>query len=170
MTNKRPIRRVSKFYSEEDFELDIYMGREAVEGDGSFEIILYRVDRESTQYDDIYYEASAHDLSFLSPVSLFVVPLLEEAQNKTYNPTNMRYLEDGNLKFGIYSQQLEQLGVDIKVGDYIGYQIDEEDMVYFTVTNSGEKNYDYKHTILGYKSAFRTVECTIANPDEFNAI
>ena len=171
-TNRRkiPIKRNNKFFSAEDFQLEIDMGREAIEGDGNFSVILYRVDRDSTQFDDLYNEASAGEINFLPPVELFVIPIIDEPENTTYNPNSLRRLEDGNLKFGIYNQQLEGLGIDITLGDYIGYQIDETEMVYFSVTNPGEKFYDNKHTIMGYKGAFRTIECTIANEDEFNGI
>ena len=60
--------------------------------------------------------------------------------------------------------------IDISIGDYIGYQVDETEIIYFSVSNAGEKNYDNKHTIMGYKGAFRTIECVIANEDEFNGI
>ena len=48
MDNKKitPITRINKFFSEEDFNLQISMGREAIEGFGNFTLILYRVDRE----------------------------------------------------------------------------------------------------------------------------
>ena len=36
---KIPINRVNKFFSNEDFDLDISMGREAIEGDGNFTVI-----------------------------------------------------------------------------------------------------------------------------------
>jgi len=47
MDNKKitPITRINKFFSEEDFGLEISMGREALEGDGNFTIILYWIIR-----------------------------------------------------------------------------------------------------------------------------
>jgi len=170
--NKRkiPIKRINKFFSGEDFQLEIDMGREAIEGDGNFTVILYRVDRNTTQSDDIYNEASADEINFYPPVELYVIPIIAEPENKTYNPNSLQNLEDGNLKFGIYTQQLEELEVDVSLGDYIGYPIDETETIYFSVVNPGQKNYDNKHTIMGYKGAFRTIECTIANEDEFNGI
>lgn len=165
-----PITRINKFFSFEDYDLEVQMGREAIEGDGNFSIILYRVDRENTQTDDIYNEASSSELNFHSPIELYVVPIIGQADNQTYNPGSLRNLEDDNFKFGIYSEQLKEQDIDISVGDYIGYQVDETEVIYFSVSNAGEKNYDNKHTIMGYKGAFRTVECVIANEDEFNGI
>ena len=165
---KIPIKRINKFFSGEDFDLEIEMGREAMEGDGNFTVILYRVDRETTQSDDIYNEANANELNYHPPVELYVTPTINEAKNLTYNESNFRYQEDGNLSFIVYVEHLNELGVDVTVGDYVGYPINETDMIYFSVTNAGEKNYDNKHTIMGYKSAYRIIECTITNEDEFN--
>lgn len=167
---KIPIKRINKFFSGRDFDLEIQMGREAMEGDGNFTVILYRVDRETTQSDDIYNEASASEINFLPPTELYVIPMIEEAENQTYNKESLRYLEDGNLTFIVYAEHLVELNVDVTVGDYIGYPIDETEIIYFTVTNAGEKNYDNKHTIMGYKGVYRIVSCTFANEDEFNGI
>lgn len=170
--NKRqvPIKRINKFFSFNDWDLEIEMGREAMEGDGNFIVILYRVDRNTTQSDDLYNEASASEINFLPPVEIYVIPMLNEPENKTYSKGHLRYLEDGNFKFILYAEQLRELDVDILIGDYVGYPIDETEIIYFSVVNAGEKNYDNKHTIMGYKGAYRIIECTIANEDEFNAI
>jgi hypothetical protein len=165
-----PIKRINKWFSAEDYDLEVEMGREVTEGDGNFTVVLYRVDRTTTQSDDIYNEASASELNWLPPVELAIIPIIAEPENLTYNNSSLRYLEDGNLKFGIYEAQLMDLDVDISIGDYIGYPVDETTVVYFSVSNAGEKNYNNKHTIMGYKHTFRSVICTIANEDEFNGV
>jgi len=167
---KIPIKRINKFFSDRDFDLEIQMGREAMEGDGNFTVILYRVDRDNSQISDVYNESSANELNYLPPVEVYVVPIIETPKNQTYSDGLMRYLEDGNLKIIVYIEHLEELGVDIKFGDYIGYPVNETEMIYFSVSNAGEKNYDNKHTIMGYKGAYRIVECTFANEDEFNGM
>jgi len=42
--NKVPITRMSKFFSEEDFSLDLGIGEEWLYGDMNFTLVLYRVD------------------------------------------------------------------------------------------------------------------------------
>ena len=166
-----PINRINKFFSNEDFDLDISMGREAIEGDGNFVVILYRVDRGNTASDDLYGEASKDGIKFFPPVELRVIPILEEAENKAYNsgPGSLRYLQDGNLTFGIYESQLAELDVELSYGDYIGYPVSETEVRYFSVTNDGVKNYDNKHTIMGYKGTYRTVKCAPVDEQEFRA-
>ena len=163
-----PITRINKFFSEEDFGLEISMGREALEGDGNFTVILYRVDRENSASDNLYGEAPKDGIKYFSPVELKVVPILNEAENKAYNGNgSLRYLQDGQFTFGIYDSQLSELDVQISYGDYIGYPVTETEIRYFSVVNDGVKNYDNKHTIMGYKGAFRTIKCAPIDSNEF---
>jgi len=144
------------------------MGREAIEGDGNFTVILYRVDREMSESDSLYGEASKDGIRFFPPVELKVIPMLEEAENKTYNTNgSLRYLQDGPLTFGIYDAQLTELKTSLSYGDYIGYPINETEIRYFSVVNDGIKNFDNKHTIMGYKGAFRTIKCAPVDSSEF---
>lgn len=171
MAKTVPITRINKFFSAEDFNLEIELGRESVEGDGNFTIILYRVDRNLTESDEIYGEASKDGIRFYSPVELKVIPILNEAENKTYNPNGgVRYLQDGQFSFGIYNAQLTELNTEISYGDYVGYPITENEIRYFTVVNDGVKNFDNKHTIMGYKGAFRSITCSPVDANEFKGV
>jgi hypothetical protein len=166
-----PITRINKFFSEEDFFLEKSMGREAIEGDGNFTIILYRVDVNMTEYDKLYGEGTKDGIRFYPPVELKVVPIMAEPENKSYNSNgSARYLQDGPLTFGIYDDQLKELAVDINYGDYIGYAVNESTIRYFSVSNDGKKNFDNKHTIMGYKGAFRTVVCAPVDATEFRGV
>ena len=49
-----PITRLGKFFGGEDFDLDIGMGQEWLEGDMNFTVVLYRIDRYKTKKDDVY--------------------------------------------------------------------------------------------------------------------
>jgi len=147
------------------------MGREAIEGDGNFTVILYRVDRQLTEYDDVYGEGTKDGIRFFPPVELKVIPILDEPENKTYNSNgSTRYIQDGNLTFGIYDAQLSELDTQISYGDYIGYAVNENEIRYYSVVNDGVKNFDNKHTIMGYKGAFRTIKCAAIDNTEFRGL
>lgn len=166
-----PITRINKFFSGEDFDLEVSMGREAIEGDGNFTVILFKVDREMSESDDLYGEATKDGIRYFPPVELKVVPILASAENKTYNKNgSLRYLQDGTLTFGIYDAQLSELDTDIMYGDYIGYAVTETEIRYYSVVNDGIKNYDNKHTIMGYKGAFRTIVCASVDSSEFRGL
>jgi hypothetical protein len=166
-----PITRINKWFSQEDFVLENQMGREAIEGDGNFTLILYRVNREMTEYDSLYTEATKNGIRFYPPIELKVIPMLEEPENKSYNSNgSARYLQDGKLTFGIYVEQLIEQEIDIDYGDYIGYPVTENEIRYFSISNDGKKNFDNKHTIMGYKGAFRTIVCAPVDKSEFAGV
>ncbi len=166
-----PITRINKFFSEEDFNLEISMGREAIEGDGNFTVILYRVNREMSESDNLYGEASKDGIRFFPPVELKIIPILAPPENKTYNPNGtMRYIQDGQLKFGIYDAQLTELKTTLSYGDYIGYPVTETEIRFFSVSDDGIKNFDNAHTIMGYKGAFRSITCAPVDGSEFKGV
>lgn len=163
-----PINRLNKFFSATDYDLEVSMGRESVEGDGAFKVVLFEVDRNMTT-TDIYNEASKDGVVYKTPVELLVVPMFGEPDNMAFNKSagTLRDLQDGSFVFIVYQSQLDDLGVNISYGDYIGYQTSETEMRYFNVSNDGSKFYDNKHTIMGYKGAFRTVTCSPVDYNEF---
>lgn len=169
MNNKvTPITRINKWFSQEDFNLEISMGREAIEGDQNFTVILYRVNRTESEYDNLYGEATKDGIRYFPPIELKVIPIMAAPENKSFNSNGtLNHLEDGQFTFGIYDQQLQELDTEISYGDYIGYPVTETDIRYFSVANSGIKNYDNKHTIMGWKGAFRTIVCSGIDDSEF---
>ena len=168
---KVPITRVNKFFSDEDFNLEVSFGREWLEGDINIKVILFRVDQGKSLTDDIYGEAAKNEIRFKAPVELTVNFQLDVPKNEAYNPDgSIRHLEHGNITFGVYESHLEELGVDINYGDYIGYAETEDKMTYFTVANNGIIYSDNSHTIVGYKGFYRTVTCVPVDPSEFNGI
>ena len=42
-------------------------------------------------------------------------------ENKNLGNSKIEQFEPGNLKVSVYQKQLDELGVDISFGDYIGY-------------------------------------------------
>jgi len=169
--NRIPNTRLSLFYDEIDFDMDVEMARDVVEKDMNFAIVLYRVDRIHSNSDDVYGESDAREIRFLPPVELIVRLTIEKGENKTYSDNgNLRYQEYGNLKFTVMTAQLEERGVDISFGDFVGYSDKESNLKYFEVFDDGKINADNKHTLYGYKPYFRSVGCVVVDPDKFNGV
>ena len=59
---KNPIKRNSKFFSGEDYDLEMEFATEYMEQDANQTIILYQVDYEKTKVNDIYKEASKENI------------------------------------------------------------------------------------------------------------
>jgi hypothetical protein len=165
-----PITRLGKFFGGEDYTLDIGMGEEWLLGDMNFTIILYRIDRYKTKTDDVYGEVLEDGIQFLAPVELKGLVQIMAPSNKNLGNSKVAQNEPGNMKFSIYQKTLEDLGVNIFTGDYIGYYETEDRVRYYTVVDDGIVKSDNKHTYGGYKPFYRTVTATWVSENEFRGI
>ena len=170
MDNKLPITRLSKFFSQEDFDLQIDIGQEYLHGDLNMKLVLYRVDKQKTDKDDVYGEVGLDEIKFFPPVEFNALVKVEEPKNSAYKGGMLRYNEPGNLLLSVYIKHLDELKVDIKYGDYIGYAETEDKIRYYTVTNDGKVTSDNKHNLFGYKPYYRTITCAIAQEQEFRGV
>lgn len=170
MNNGIPINRLNKFFSEEDFFLNQSIGMEYLHGDINMKLVLFRVDVSKTSIDDVYAEVGKDKISFLPPVEFNGLVRIEEAKNNTYKDGLVRYNEPGNMTISVYIKHLNELGIDIKYGDFIGYSETEDKIRYYTVVNDGKVTSDNKHKMFGYKPHYRTITCTIAQETEFRGI
>ena len=170
MDNKLPITRLSKFFGQDDFDLNIQMGQEYLHGDLNMRLVLYRVDRSKTDNDSIYAEVGQDQIRYFPPVEFNGLVKVDSPSNKSYKNGLMRYNEPGNVTISVYIKQLEDLKIDIKYGDYIGYPETEEKIRYYQVTNDGKVTSDNKHNMFGFKPHYRTITCAIAQEGEFRGV
>lgn len=167
---KIPITRLDKFFGSEDFALEQNMGREWLEGDMNFTLVLYRVDRQKTKTDDVYGETEEDGIKFLPPVEFRGYVTIEQPDNMDYANSRMSQMEPGNLKVGVYQNALDELNIDISYGDYIGYYETEKRVRYYSVVNDGRVVSDNKHTYGGYKPFYRSIVASPINDGEFKGI
>jgi hypothetical protein len=170
MNNKLPITRLGKFFSQDDFDINIQMGQEYLHGDLNMKLVLYRVDRQRTNNDDVYGEALSDGIQFLAPIELKGLVKIEAPTNQDYGSSKLSQIEPGNMTFSIYQSQLDQLVIDISLGDYLAYYESEDKVRYYTVVNDGRITSDLKHTYGGYKKFYRTIIASPATTDEFNGL
>jgi hypothetical protein len=170
MENKLPITRLTKFFSQDDFDLNVQMGQEYLHGDINMKLVLFQVNRETTETDEVYAEVGKDEIKFLPPVEFNALVKIDEPKNVTYQAGVVRYIEPGNLIFSVYINHLKELGIDVRYGDYIGYADDEERLRFYTVINDGKVTSDNKHKMFGYKPHYRTITCSIAQETEFRGV
>ena len=168
--NQLPITRLSKFFSHEDFDLNIQMGQEYLHGDLNMKLVLYQVDRERTDIDEVYAEVGKDDTKFLPPVEFNALVKIDEPKNVSYQGGVVRYNEPGNLTFSVYINHLNELGIDVKYGDYIGFADSEDRLRFYTVVNDGKVTSDNRHKMFGYKPHYRTIICSPAQETEFRGV
>ena len=165
-----PITRLGKFFGAEDYSLDISMGREWLEGDMNFTLVLYRVDKQKTNVDDVYGEASVDGIKFLPPVEFKAFLQIVAPENKFVGTSKINQMEPGNARISVYQKHLDELEIDIELGDYIGYYETETQVRYYVVNNDGRVVSDNKHTYGGYKPFYRTINASPVMENEFRGI
>ena len=165
-----PITRLGKFFGAEDYSLDIGMGEEWLIGDMNFTVILYRIDRKKTETDNVYGEVLEDGIQFLTPIELKGLVQVMAPTNKLLGNSKVEQQEPGNMRFSIYQKTLDDLGVEIFLGDYLGYYETEDRVRYYVVSDDGYVKSDNKHTYGGYKPFYRTVTATYVGPNEFNGV
>ena len=165
-----PITRLGKFFGGEDFSLEISMGSEWLEGDMNFTVILYRIDRYKTKTDDVYGEVSKEGIQFMTPIELKGYVKIAAPANKMLGTSKVKQQEPGNMTFSIYQKTLDDMNVNILMGDYLGYYETESKVRYYTIIDDGLVVSDLKHTYGGYKNFYRTITATFVSEDEFKGL
>jgi hypothetical protein len=170
MDNKLPITRLSKFFGQDDFDLNIQMGQEYLHGDLGMKLVLYRVDRTKTDIDAVYAEVGIDEIKYFPPIEFFGLVKIEEPKNSAYKDGLVRYNEPGNMTISIYKKHIEEMGIEITYGDFIGYPESETRTRFYTVIDDGRVVSDNKHNMFGYKPYYRTVRCAPAQDTTFRGV
>ena len=68
MSKRVPINRLSKFFGDKDFNLELEMGQEWLYGDMNFTLVLYQVDQSKTKKSKVYGEADEDGIVYKTPV------------------------------------------------------------------------------------------------------
>jgi hypothetical protein len=165
-----PITRLGKFFSGDDFNLEVEMGKEWLEGDMNFTVILYRVDKYKTKTDDVYGETVKDGVKFLPPIELKGLVKIAPSVESKLGTSKLAQEEPGNMTFSVYQKYLDDLDIDIQFGDYLGYYESEKRVRYYNVSNDGRVVSDNKHTYGGYKPFYRTIVATYVSENDFNGL
>jgi hypothetical protein len=165
-----PITRLNKFFGAEDFNLDVGMGREWLHGDMNFTLVLYKVDRTKTNTDDVYGETTKDSIKFHPPIEFKAFVQVSAPENKFLGNSKLDQMEPGNIRISVYQSHLDELGIEVEFGDYIGYYESEKRVRYYSVANDGRVVSDNKHTYGGYKSFYYSYTATPVSINEFNGL
>ena len=170
MQNNVPISRLGKFFGDRDFELEVSMGQEWLIGDMNFTCVLYKIDRNKIKTDDVYGEVVEDGIKFLPPVEFNAQISIALPENKMIGSTKMDQFEPGNITISVYLKTLNDLGIDVDFGDYVGYYDSENFVRYYTVVNDGRVISDTIHSYKVFKPFFRTIIAAPVGPNEFKGL
>ena len=169
-TRRVPINRNSLFYDKESFNVEMEIGKNYIEQDMGQAVVLYQVDASKTQTDAVYGESSPGSITYKTPVEIPCVYKIEAPELKSYDKDKQlgTYNKIGKLTFSYYKETTDELGVEIKKGDYVGVQITPELMLYYVINNVNP-NYDNAHTLWGTIPLYYTAICSSVDASEFKA-
>ena len=128
------------------------------------------VDKQKTENDDVYAEVGVDEIKYFPPIEFYALVKIEEPKNSSYKGGLLRYNEPGNMTLSVYIKHLEELKVDIKYGDFIGYPESETRTRYYNVSNDGKVTSDNKHNMFGYKPYYRNIVCTAVQDNTFRGV
>ena len=169
-TRRVPINRNSLFYDHESYLFEMELGRNYIEQDMGQAVILYSVNVQETQTDAVYGESSPSSVEFLPPIEIPCVYEIEQPELKSYDKTKQlgTYNKIGKLTFSYYKETIDELGVEVKKGDYIGIQVTPEKTL-FWVVNNVNPNYGNEKTLWGTVPLYFTCTCSSVDESEFTA-
>lgn len=70
----------------------------------------------------------------------------------------------------VYIKHLEELKIDIRYGDYIGYPESESKVRFYQVTNDGKVTSDNKHNMFGFKPYYKSITCSPVQDSQFRGV
>ena len=166
-----PITRNNLFYSQEDYEFEMELMEDYLEEDTNQTIVVYQVDRKSTQQNDIYKDAK-REVIFKVPVEVPCLYEIQDTQLKSYDgkSQNAVYAVHGSLKVYINLNTFKKYNFDIKRGDFIGIMVEENRMYYWEVINDGKINISNQMILGAYKSGLRVIDATPVTDDIFKGL
>ncbi len=151
--------RMGLFMNQNSFDLDIMYGRNFLESDNSQYVILHRINVIETKTHNLYGQSKAKDKKFMTPVRIKVMITVADGEQKNYgdNPGGLVRDDSGNISFGVYLKELEELNVEINRGDIIEYNLSGEKNRYYEVESANNVTDTTAKTIGGFKTYWKKV-------------
>jgi len=135
------------FYNQKDFEADIKMSKDYIDEDMSLSVLLFQISITNSQ-KDIYGESMPNEKEFLDPVKLSVWISIPPSEKTKIGGSMLLNENVETVKLGVYIDELDKLGIDIKRGDFILFDDNDTKRFYEinTITNFTTSNqmYNYK--------------------------
>lgn len=137
----------TNFYNQKDFDVDIKMSKDYIDEDMSLSVLLYQINITKSQ-KDIYGESMPNEKEFLDPVKLSVWISIPPSEKTKIGGSMLLNENVETVKLGVYIDELDKLGIDIKRGDFILFDDNDTKRFYEinTITNFTTSNqmYNYK--------------------------
>jgi hypothetical protein len=149
--------RYGLFMSERSMDLEVEFARDYLKQDSPNVFTLHRVDIIQTKTDDLYGETKASEKVFRKPVKLYGMINIEKGEQEYLSNTGLVSDQSGNLVIRIYLKELEEKGVEINRGDFIGYNPSGEKERYYEVASANNVTDETEKTFAGMKPLWKKI-------------
>lgn len=151
---------VSTWFRDEEETLMKNLGRELVENLITQRFVLYRVDLVET--DSNFYGEAKHKV-YKTPTEVKARVQISDADVITEG--GVRRLSKGDMQAWVYDDLLEELGVEINTGDFIGFQ-----GKFYEVYDPGYNKDAMFNKFAADRDYFRTILAKVVSDDIFKSI
>jgi hypothetical protein len=159
--------RLSLFYNEDSFGLDINYGRHYYSNDTNFNILLYCANIIESIVDDFYGEAKPTDKKFKSAIRLNVwISEMSSEEQKYLSDTGIIRQDVQSLIFNIYDKELDETKTTINRGDVIEYNQSSNRRRFYEVVDANYINESLNQSYGGYSTYYRRI-ITIPVKEDF---
>jgi len=144
------------FYNQKDFDADIRMSKEYINEDMGLTMYLYSISITESK-KDIYGESMPNDKEFLGPYKLSVFISIPPSEKTKIGGSMLVNENVETVKLGVYTDELDKLGIDIKRGDFFTY--DDNDTKRFYEINA-VTNFTTSNQMYNYKAFYNDITAT----------
>jgi hypothetical protein len=151
--------RYGLFMNENSFDLDVSYGEHYLESDVNYFVTLYKVNIIKSKSHKLYGQAKSSDKVFLPPVKLTVMFDLDDVTQEYLGGGEGGIVREdvGNLRFGIYLNELERKNTEIDRGDIIAFNPSGQRERFFEIESAQNVSDSTQQTIAGFKPYWKLV-------------
>lgn len=151
--------RYGLFMNDESYGLEMMYGREYLKTDVNFIIKIYRLNIVESKSHSLYGQARASDKQYFPPVRIHAMVDIEDNEHDTYGSDEGGLVREdtGNIKLGIYLDELEENKIEVNRGDIIEYNLSGNRNRYYEVENANNVVDTSSQTIGGMTSYWKEV-------------
>jgi len=161
--------RYGKFMTQRSFDLEVMYGRHFLKTDNVQSIWLHRINLIESKSHDLYGQAKPADKAFMDPVELNVMINIDDGEQYYYGDNEGGITRDdtGNLRFGVYLEELKEKNTEINRGDIIEYNMSGSKARYYEVESANMVEDQTSKTIGGFKPYWKAIAAVPIKDDVF---
>jgi len=157
--------RYGLFVNHQSNNLDILYGQQFIKNDNVHEVFLFKINIVESKSHGLYGQAKSKDKVYSKPIRLHVMPTMDENKQEQYGGSGLIREDTGDLEFGVYMKELQELNVDIDRGDIIRYNLSGQKNRFYEVTNARNVNDTPEFSFGGFYTYWKKITATPVKDD-----